>query len=879
MTTSGDDGGFRPHPGDPWHPEWEGLEAPPDEEASDEVAFDEVPSDEAPSDDEESLTDEPERRRGLFGRRKRERDGEAPAEEAGATEDAPPPSDPATPTAELQPESPTTVGPTDEGSGAELPGDETFDETSEPAWMSDGTEDAAVPVVAPSWSGEDTLGSTAVEAEGFEPTDVQIEDELEPETAAEPDPDEGESPQEVAEPVTVEDGEDDVPGELEPGTEAEELKEAEEPGEAEELEEAEEPVDAVPAEHALFAPPGSVAESIPEPEADVDADDQLDSAGQTAAEELLGTEDQETVELPSVVPVAAEAEKPDTAATIPSEAMGEEEATDQEAVDEADGEAFAGGEASATPEVDEAVVDVEPKAKRRWFRRAATEESPVVPLDAGTVVDEAELGEAPVDESGDAFGDFFEQPPPQRRRLFGRKKKSAVPAPEAGEDPLSGEAFDDALEGLAGAGLPDDPAMEAAPPPAPPEEWAAVRAGTEPAAPSDEPDTGPVAEAQPDEQDPELADEPEPAVAADPDEPTEVMEVPFDPQTEDDEDWVTGPIDVDSDDLHESLYAGAVTTEHRDLAEVIAAHGEEETQLQALSAQIPGVDSGVVGFDDVADLGDDEEVAAPARSDLGARILTAGVLVGLLFGTLWVSGEAMAVFVGLLMMFGLGEFYGTLRKRGYRPIALFGLLGGAGALGLTWWHGPIAIPGAIVSTAVLTFFFYAFVPQRRDALTNAGLTVLGMGWIAGTAAFAIPIFASEDYRVLVFGVVAATAAMDVGAYFFGRAWGSSPLAPVLSPNKSIEGLAGGVIMSVAAAVAIGQLMEPFDIKTGAALGLVVAIAAPLGDLAESMLKRSLGVKDMGSVLPGHGGVLDRVDAFLFVLPPAWVLFAMTGLLS
>jgi phosphatidate cytidylyltransferase len=105
------------------------------------------------------------------------------------------------------------------------------------------------------------------------------------------------------------------------------------------------------------------------------------------------------------------------------------------------------------------------------------------------------------------------------------------------------------------------------------------------------------------------------------------------------------------------------------------------------------------------------------------------------------------------------------------------------------------------------------------------------------------------------------------------------LAPVLSPNKSVEGLAGGVVLAIGAAIGIGYLMDPFDIQAGAALGLVVAAVAPLGDLAESALKRSLGVKDMGTILPGHGGILDRIDAFLFVIPPAWVLYEMLGYLA
>jgi phosphatidate cytidylyltransferase len=87
-----------------------------------------------------------------------------------------------------------------------------------------------------------------------------------------------------------------------------------------------------------------------------------------------------------------------------------------------------------------------------------------------------------------------------------------------------------------------------------------------------------------------------------------------------------------------------------------------------------------------------------------------------------------------------------------------------------------------------------------------------------------------------------------------------------------------VVLGIGVAVGAGYLFDEIGVRAGAALGLVVAVMAPLGDLAESMVKRSLGVKDMGSILPGHGGILDRIDAFLFVLPAAWVLFETMGML-
>ena len=330
--------------------------------------------------------------------------------------------------------------------------------------------------------------------------------------------------------------------------------------------------------------------------------------------------------------------------------------------------------------------------------------------------------------------------------------------------------------------------------------------------------------------------------------------------------------------ISEEILAGAVTMEHRGLAEEVAAADTAETELQALSAPMPGLESGVVGFEDVAHLGSDEEMTAPVRSDLPIRVATGMVLALMLLGALWVGGEFFAGFVGLMAILGLGEFYGTLRRCGYQPLALFGFLGAAGMLAGTWFYGPVAIPIAAVATVILSFFYYAFAPHRRDALTNGGLALLGMLWVIGTAAFAFPIAASPDFRVLVLATAATVIATDVGAFFAGRSWGRRLMAPVLSPHKTWEGLAGGVVLGIGAAVGAGYLFDEIGVRAGAALGLVVAVMAPLGDLAESMVKRSLGVKDMGSILPGHGGILDRIDAFLFVLPAAWVLFETMGLL-
>jgi phosphatidate cytidylyltransferase len=172
--------------------------------------------------------------------------------------------------------------------------------------------------------------------------------------------------------------------------------------------------------------------------------------------------------------------------------------------------------------------------------------------------------------------------------------------------------------------------------------------------------------------------------------------------------------------------------------------------------------------------------------------------------------------------------------------------------------------------------FYAVVPNKVDPLANLGLTITVMVW-AGLGTYAMLIAKSDAYRTLVLAVVVTVAAMDIAQYFFGRALGRHKLSPWVSPKKTIEGLVAGVVV----ALTIGALLHffpPFELTSGLAIGAAVAVFAPVGDLAMSAAKRSLGLKDMGSVLPGHGGFLDRIDGLLFVIPVAWAIFLWADIL-
>jgi len=165
--------------------------------------------------------------------------------------------------------------------------------------------------------------------------------------------------------------------------------------------------------------------------------------------------------------------------------------------------------------------------------------------------------------------------------------------------------------------------------------------------------------------------------------------------------------------------------------------------------------------------------------------------------------------------------------------------------------------------------------DRHDVVSTLGRTTLFGLWLGGLASFAVLLRATEYGASAVLLVIISAAAGDVFAYFVGSLAGRHRIAPSVSPNKTWEGLAGGVL---AAAIA-GAVLAPFTIGgagmlLGALLGGLIALAAFVGDLAESLIKRDLGVKDLGSVLPGHGGVLDRVDGILFALPTGYLLLVL-----
>lgn len=286
-------------------------------------------------------------------------------------------------------------------------------------------------------------------------------------------------------------------------------------------------------------------------------------------------------------------------------------------------------------------------------------------------------------------------------------------------------------------------------------------------------------------------------------------------------------------------------------------------------------------------------------SELRARILVAAFGIPLALAAVYFGGWALAVMLACVAAVASREFYNLSSDPAGRPF---------------WWLGIPASVLLVVLAALAPDFgrwsdhafvlllllglvsFAAAVFDKRveRPLLSAAATVSGALYTGGTLSFAVfirslpelrgafPAQPAEGFTLLMLPVLV-TWAGDTCAYFAGKKLGRRKLAPHISPGKTVEGGVAGLLGAIATGFALGFLLDgyrnfPIAPATAALIGLLLGIAGQLGDLAESRLKREAGVKDSGSILPGHGGMLDRFDALFFTIPLAYGLIVVNRIL-
>ncbi|MDX6475619.1 MAG: phosphatidate cytidylyltransferase [Gaiellaceae bacterium] len=259
-----------------------------------------------------------------------------------------------------------------------------------------------------------------------------------------------------------------------------------------------------------------------------------------------------------------------------------------------------------------------------------------------------------------------------------------------------------------------------------------------------------------------------------------------------------------------------------------------------------------------------------------SRIVISVVLLPVVLGAVYLGGWWVFALVAIAAGISLHEYW--LMARPLAPLAPAGYVGAALALVGAELSGVRWMLAGVLSSFVLAFLLKAISEARAAATAAISATVTGTLWIGGGLGFLILLRDIPVHgRLALVTLLLAVWAGDTFAYFGGRLLGRHKMAPATSPGKTWEGFVFGTAATIFVTFVALYKQDFLTIRESIALGVVLALAGPLGDLFESLLKRDAGVKDSGSLLGGHGGMLDRLDAFLFAAPAAYfTILAFTG---
>jgi len=265
---------------------------------------------------------------------------------------------------------------------------------------------------------------------------------------------------------------------------------------------------------------------------------------------------------------------------------------------------------------------------------------------------------------------------------------------------------------------------------------------------------------------------------------------------------------------------------------------------------------------------------APGRAgrNLPAAVGVAVVLAALILLSLFTVRAGFVAVVLAATALGIFEMTRAVGVVEARPPLVPLCASGAAMLVAAWYGGAAALLAGLLLTVLLLLAWRLAdgpVSYLRDVVTGVFVAT----YVPFLAGFAVLLAVPDDGALRVTAFIATVVCSDVGGYAAGVFLGRHPMAPTVSPKKSWEGFAGSALACVAGGVAFLVLGFDATVGQGVAFGLATAVAATLGDLGESMIKRDLGIKDMGTILPGHGGLMDRLDSLLLTAPVAWLLLS------
>jgi phosphatidate cytidylyltransferase len=260
-----------------------------------------------------------------------------------------------------------------------------------------------------------------------------------------------------------------------------------------------------------------------------------------------------------------------------------------------------------------------------------------------------------------------------------------------------------------------------------------------------------------------------------------------------------------------------------------------------------------------------------------SRATATGILLAVVVFGLFLAGPLpLTVLVLVALGLACAEAFAGFRSVGAHPATILGIVAVL-TLGIAVYNKGLVVVGAVtVLLIIFGFIWYMNAEQKIDVLDGLGATIFVYAWVGVLGSYAILMLSPHTYPnrngvAFVFGAVVLTVCNDVGALFAGRWFGNRPLNPALSPNKTIAGTVGGTLITLIGGAIILPRVSPWTVTHGLEAAVALSIVVPLGDLFESMVKRTLGMKDFGRILPGHGGLLDRIDGLLFALPTMYYL--------